>query len=540
MNFENLLTEEKIKEIVFKTLENSEIFCLIIDYEGKILYSNEGALKITDYQKNELIGKSIYSLLINASEIEKILKSEKVFKGFIQGKGKSGMNFHLYLEIFPIRENKKIVGFVYLGEKILGKEKLSKFSYAEEFDIITGLPHEKAFSTVITTHINRYNEPFVLLIVDICGFSDLSITYGIEFSEILLKKITERIKTFLPSKSFIAKTEADEFLIALFKTTKEKIATFISDFFEKFLEPFVINGKSIVVSFNIGISSFPENGKTYEELFNKAKIALERAKKKGENTFSVYEENLEKEIKNSIFLKERLANLLKGKEIILYGQPYFSTSNKEISGIEVLLRIRKNEKVESIATIIDFLENSGLILKIEDFLFEEIKKIGTKIKIPLSINLSAKSFLSSEIFSKLAELRRALNYPFICEITERLFLEREALEIIKKIKELDIKIAIDDFGTGYSSLSYIENLPIDIIKIDYSFIKRMLDEPKALAIVQTIIDLAKKLGIKTLAEGVENEEQLRILRLLMCDFVQGYYLSEPVPIEDFTKMDEGK
>jgi len=260
--------------------------------------------------------------------------------------------------------------------------------------------------------------------------------------------------------SFIAKTEADEFLIALFKTTKEKIATFISDFFEKFLEPFVINGKSIVVNLNIGISSFPEDGKTYNEVFNKAKIALAKAKKKGENTFSVYEENLEKEIKNSIFLKERLANLLKGKEIILYGQPYFSTSNKEISGIEVLLRIRKNEKVESIATIIDFLENSGLILKIEDFLFEEIKKIGTKIKIPLSINLSAKSFLSSEIFSKLAELKRALNYPFICEITERLFLEKEALEIIKKIKEFDIKIAIDDFGTGYSSLSYIENLPL--------------------------------------------------------------------------------
>jgi PAS domain S-box-containing protein len=189
MNFENLLTEEKVKEIIFKALENSDIFCLITDYEGKILYSNEGVLKITDYQKNELIGKSIYSFLINASEIEKFLKSKKVFKGFIQGKDKSKKNFHLYLEIFPIRENKKIIGFVYLGEKILGKEKLSKFSNAEEFDIITGLPHEKAFSTVITTHINRYNESFTLLIADICGFSDLSITYGIEFSEILLKKL---------------------------------------------------------------------------------------------------------------------------------------------------------------------------------------------------------------------------------------------------------------------------------------------------------------------------------------------------------------
>uniref|UniRef100_A0A7C4JQ25 EAL domain-containing protein n=1 Tax=Thermodesulfobacterium geofontis TaxID=1295609 RepID=A0A7C4JQ25_9BACT len=145
------------------------------------------------------------------------------------------------------------------------------------------------------------------------------------------------------------------------------------------------------------------------------------------------------------------------------------------------------------ATVIDFLEASGLILKVEDYLFEEVKKIGPKIKVPLSINLSAKSFVSSEIFFKLADLRKTLNYPFVCEITERLFLEKDALEIIKKIKDLDIKIAIDDFGTGYSSLSYLENLPVDIIKIDYGFIKRMLDEPKALAIVQTIIDLAKSL-----------------------------------------------
>jgi len=197
------------------------------------------------------------------------------------------------------------------------------------------------------------------------------------------------------------------------------------------------------------------------------------------------------------------------------------------------LRVKENEKIESIATIIDFLELSGLIIKVEDYLFEEIKKVGPKIKIPLSINLSPKSLLSQEVFSRLKELREALNYPFICEITERLFLEKDALRIIQKIKDLDIKIAIDDFGTGYSSFSYLENLPLDIIKIDISFTRRMLDEPKALAIVQTIIDLAKKLGIKTVAEGVENEEQFRILRLLMCDYMQGFYLSEPVPIESF-------
>lgn len=169
--------------------------------------------------------------------------------------------------------------------------------------------------------------------------------------------------------------------------------------------------------------------------------------------------------------------------MLLFAQPYYLTSNKEIAGAEVLLRIKNNGSIESIADVVDFLENSGLILKVEDYLFEEIKKFTQKIKIPLSINISAKSFTSQELFEKLSDLRKTLDYPFVCEITERLFMEKNAVEIINKIKELDIKIAIDDFGTGYSSLSYIENLPVDIVKIDISFIRRMLDEPRALAIV---------------------------------------------------------
>jgi len=191
--------------------------------------------------------------------------------------------------------------------------------------------------------------------------------------------------------------------------------------------------------------------------------------------------------------------------------------------------------VESVATIIDFLEHSGLISKVEDYLFEEIKKIGPKIDFPISINISARSFKTEGIIRKLKSLNDALSYPLLCEISERLFLEKEASEVIKKLKSIGVQIVIDDFGTGYSSLSYLESLPIDMVKVDISFVKRMLDEPKALAIVQTIIDLGKRLGMKVVAEGVENEEQFRILRLLLCDYVQGYYLSRPAPIESFIK-----
>jgi len=522
---------KKISDIVFKAVENSDVFCVVTDDKGEILYLNNGALKITGYPEEKLIGNVIYLILINASDIEEFLNTGKIFKGFIQGKKSSGETFYLYSEIYPIKENNKLKGFVYLGEKILEKEKLEKFSTGEEFDIVTGIPHEKAFSTIIATHIKRYNEPFSLMVINICGFADIALTYGQEFSETLLKEVGERIKTLLPYKSFIGKTASDAFLIVFWGSSKQETGFFITEIFEHFCKPFIIGEKSIIITVNIGISSFPEDGKTFNELLNKANIALLRAKKQGENTFSIYEEKLEREIRNSVSQKEKLAEILKERRFLLFVQPYYLASTKEVSGAEVLLRIKNNENIESIANVIDFLEASGLILKVEDYLFDEIKKIGPKIKIPLSINISAKSFVSSEIFSKLADLRKTLGYPFACEITERLFLEKNVLEIIKKIKELDIKIAIDDFGTGYSSFSYIENFPVDIIKIDIGFVRRMLDEPKALAIVQTIIDIGKRLGIKTLAEGVENKEQFRILRLLMCDYVQGYYLSKPFPIE---------
>jgi len=525
------LIQGKISEIIFKTIEGSDIFCLITDSNGKILYSNEGALKITNRSCSELTGESIYNILLNSSEIESFLNTQEIFKGYIQGKQKSGKIFYLYSEIYPIKTDGNLSHFIYIGEKLLEKEKLEEFHFGEEFDIITGLPHKKAFSTVINTHIERYHEPLTLLLIDIYSFSQISLSYGRDFAEALLKQIADRLKKITPKDSFIAKTETDEFLVILFKTSKNKIASFIMDLFAHFYEPFIVNEKSIIITLNIGISSYPQDGKNDEELLTKAIVALGKAKKEGENTFFVFEENLEKDVRNHISLKEQLAKILKERGFLLFAQPYFLTTNKEISGAEILLRISHNGNIESIANVIEFLETSGLILKVEDYLFEEIKKFVKNVRIPLSINISSKSLASPDILSKLRELREYFDYPFICEITERLFMEKSAIEKVNKIKELDIKIAIDDFGTGYSSLSYIENLPVDIIKIDISFIKRMLNEPRVLAIVQTIIDLAKKLNIKTIAEGVENEDEFRILRLLMCDYVQGYYLSKPAPIE---------
>lgn len=534
MKLQNL-TPKDISELLFQGIDNSNFLCVVTDLYGKIIFANKGASKIFHYPQEYIIGKSAFSFFSYPHNLYQILKTQKTYQGFVEGRTHEGLPFYLHVEIAPLQKDEEEVGFIYLGENVLVEKENYQCLKIATFDTLTELPHERAFSTLINTYIERYKQPFTLLIVDIYGFSNLALIYDLPFLDTLLKEVTQRLKSILPPQTFIGRKESDEFLIVLFETSKEKIGTLIMDIFECFYNPFIIDEKPILLTVNIGASSYPEDGSTFEELFSKAFSALEKAKKKGENTFSVYEKELEEEVKAFISQREKVAKLLSERKALLYGQPYFSTSNKEIGGIEILLRIKENEKVDSIATIIDFLESSGLISKVENYLFEEIKKIGPKIRIPLSINLSAKSFTSPEIFSKLHDLRKTLGYPFVCEITERLFLEKDTVKIISKIKDLDIQIALDDFGTGYSSFSHIETLPIDFIKIDISFIRRMLDEPKALAIVQTIIDLAKRLNIKTIAEGVENEEQFRILRLLMCDYVQGYYLNEPVPLESFIK-----
>lgn len=228
---------------------------------------------------------------------------------------------------------------------------------------------------------------------------------------------------------------------------------------------------------------------------------------------------------------------------MIYYQPYFETKSKQIIGAESLLRWKKGNKMISPLEFIPFLEETGLILDVEDWIKNEVARdiSARKHKIPISINISPISFKQRHFIDEIVSIIQAnLIDPslIIIEMVERTFIENLSYYkvLFNELKSHNIKLALDDFGTGYSSLSYLSELPFDYIKIDISFVKKMLFDSKAKSVVETIIYLSHNLGIKTIAEGVETQEQLSMLEKLGCDAVQGFLLSMPLPKEDFDHL----
>lgn len=359
--------------------------------------------------------------------------------------------------------------------------------------------------------------------------------YGLEVGNKLLKKIAFLLKETFKENAILGKVGGDEFGIFIYNL--EGSETFeIVKLIKIFEKPFKINSHSLKMKMNLGCSLFPLDGNNFKILYEKAYIALNEAKNKGPRSIVFYNKELETRL-NYLLNAEKLINkALKEDLFIFHYQPYFRTSNLELAGFEALVRIKEDGKIYYPGESIEYLESHPEYL----FKFEErgLKKILKQIESwekPLSFNLSAKSLENTLFISKLTDIDPEIAKNLIIEITERELIKdintaRVNLNYIKS-KNPFIKIAIDDFGTGHASFSYLKDLPVDFVKIDIFFIRDLTKGKKELNLVKGIIELCHSLGFKTIAEGVETEEQYQILKDLGCDKVQGFYFSKPLPPE---------
>lgn len=342
------------------------------------------------------------------------------------------------------------------------------------------------------------------------------------------------------SKNFIvARIGGDEFGIFLDDLDNVQL---INDFINTLninLNKFKFD--DISISYNAGVSIYPIDGKSFEELLNKAKLSLHEAKKEGENVVRIYNQDFSKRVEYYISAEKLVRRAFEENLFKFYFQPYVNSKTFKIEGFESLIRIvEKDGKIYYPNQFIDFLENSRYIIDFEKWGVSEItKKIGI-FNTKISFNLSSKGILNNELFSILSSIPKNILSKLVLEITERNILKDIELskEILFKIKMKfpEVRIAIDDFGTGYSSLIYLKELPADKLKIDMSFIKNMFNSRKDLALIQLFVDLAKKFEFETVAEGVETEEQAKILSLLGVDYLQGYLISKPIPEEEAIKL----
>ncbi len=432
---------------------------------------------------------------------------------------------------------------------ILRKEEIKYLSY---YDVLTNLPNRRYFIEKLENAIKlseEEKEKLAVLVIDIDNFKNVNTVYGEIVGDLVLKEVSRRIRSVLRGRDVLARFGNDEFAVLSFdiKSNSDvmKIITRIREILNK---PIKVEDKNLFLSVSVGVAIYPDDGRSAEEIIASAISALSEVKKKGGNGVEFFNPNMKRLSIEIINLQSNLRRAIKNKEFILYYQPIVDLKSMKVIGAEALLRWKDpKEGIIPPYKFIPVLEDTGMIIEVGEWVIEEVIKQqekweGIDIDIAVSLNVSPKQFIRSSlaelILKKIEELSGDPS-RIIVEITESSLMENISIiggdiEVLSKegVKE-GVKVEIDDFGTGYSSLAYLKKLPVYALKIDREFIKDIPEDKDDIAIVKAIIGIAKSLERRTVAEGIESEEQLEFLRYYGCDYGQGYLFSPPLPPEEF-------
>jgi len=435
-------------------------------------------------------------------------------------------------------------------------------------DPVTGLFSYNVLISKLNEHVQKSLEEHnqktleAFLLVDVYRFTYINNIYGFKTGDNVLKFVGRTIKHMLKSTDVIGRVNADVFGIILTNLyDKNDIVEFIDKIKTVFRQPFGMDGNAITVSVQIGIALIPEHGLNIEEIYTSAEIALSEAKKGPEWNYVFFNDELKAKTMRFLHYKALLEKAFNEEEFVLYYQPYFYADDLSIAGFETLTRWRsKHHGVMPPIHFIPILEETGLILKLETFIIDQVcrdlkrinnTKFATNKMVSTSINISPTSFKNEDVHKKVTKIvswhkkggkstECGLSNQINIEITESSFLENPSKMIatLEQLKTSGFRISLDDFGTGYSSFSYLKDLPIDYLKIDISFVKQITTNDKLKSITKAIIDLAHNLEMKTIAEGVETKEQFELLRSFGCDIIQGFWLAKPMPIDELIEFIE--
>jgi diguanylate cyclase (GGDEF)-like protein/PAS domain S-box-containing protein len=423
--------------------------------------------------------------------------------------------------------------------------KEEQINYLAYYDALTGLPNRDLFFDRLQRQIEvaRHEDQILaVLLLDLERFSSVNDTFGRHVGDALLRQAAERIKRGISSHDSVAHIGADVFAIMLADIKSAAHAAHVLErlLAQCFTPVFHAAGHELYAAVKAGIALFPGDGADHDMLYKNAEIALKKAQKSGE-AYLFYRREMNASVARRLTLENRLYRALERGEFTLYYQPKIHTASNRMVGMESLLRWQEPEAGLILpSSFIPILEETGMILPVGQWIMEKAladHQHWTTLGLsppPIAVNLSVvqlrhRNFVES--LKGIGDRIPAGSHVLDLEITESLLMEdvEQNISKLQAAKDMGMKIAIDDFGTGYSSLSYLTRLPVDLLKIDRSFVIDMNKSPSGLAIVSSVISLAHSLEIGVIAEGVDDEEQAKLLKLLRCDQLQGFYCSVPVP-----------
>ena len=557
-------THEKLKERFFSLFERAPV--------GIYYYNKELELQDVNthfMQMNKVTDKAVLlNLNLHGLEGDQIIQAHQdIFEG------KTGnyrgpfevldtqSNIYVNLSTVPMLDSEGEVagGITIINDitnEVTAKEEMVRNAY---YDMLTKIPNRTLLMDKLKSFLanKRDNEEYsALLFLDIDNFKKVNETYGHDVGDHLLKQVVQRMENIVGSREIFARISGNKFVILIpslhmmEKESKEMTEKYIQSIDRNFVLPLNIAGEEYHLSFTIGILLFNNRDISAFDVLKRAETAMYEAKKTARGTSRFYEASMTLTSKEELAIENDIHKAIKNNEFCMYYQPQLDIASNKIIGAEAL--VRWEHPTRGFIPPLKFIpiaEESGIIIKLEEWIFnkaiEEIKLLSESMRgFPLehiAINVSTMHFLQPHFVEKLMLLihKHKVNPEWIeLELTESGIMRNidDAVHKIKELKAFGFTFSIDDFGTGYSSLAYLKELPVDMIKIDQSFVFSMNENKGDAMIVESVVAIGKTFNFKILAEGVENKEALQHLSDIKCDYYQGNYASKPVTFDTFKDL----
>jgi diguanylate cyclase (GGDEF)-like protein/PAS domain S-box-containing protein len=555
---ESLRQRAKDLALAGTVFQSSQQGIIITDVEGKIIRVNPAYCHMTGYSQAELIGNNprmLNSGLQNAAFYHamwnSLLESGR-WRGEMKNRRKSGEYYVQWINIDAVSSDageKLYVGICSDISELVGtRERLANLAY---FDTLTGLPNRVLFQDRLRQAMiqtRREHSVMALVFVDLDNFKTVNDTLGHAIGDELLIEVAGRLKDRVRESDTVARLGGDEFAIILIDAKgAEEMVRIASQLIDALSVPYRLSGYDVAGGASLGITFFPNDAMTPEELLKNADVAMYRAKERGRNNFQFFTGDMAAGLAENMRIESGLRNAIKAGELSLHYQPQFSPDGCML-GAEALMRWHSAEMGHvPPARFIPLAEKSGIIAALGEFALRAAcdacsrwrERLGPNFRV--AVNLSAAQFKHEGLAERVAAVLHEFSLPgsaLELEITESVVMEDVARgqEILRGLKSLGCRIAIDDFGTGYSSLAYLRRFQVDVLKIDKSFVDGLGVETEDTAVAQAIISLARSLHLDVIAEGVENTVQLEHLnRLAGAEgfIAQGYLFSKPLPAAEF-------
>ena len=552
---------EKDLRMAATVFEHSTSAILITDPAGYIVQANEAFSRVSGYAVSQVLDQLPSMLTVDEQQqahlhyVLKQLHQHNTWEGEIWLKRLNGEHYPAWVGITAVFDDEGdlasyVCFFSDISERKASEQRIHRLAY---YDALTHLPNRTLFQDRLHTALQqaeRNKSWVVLMFLDLDRFKPINDSLGHAAGDRMLKDMAIRLLACVDNDDTVARMGGDEFTLLLQPRATREMAlnraiSVAEQILASLVKPFVLESREFFVTASIGIALSPQDGNELSQLMKNADTAMYHAKERGKNNFQFYQADMNASALERLELESDLRHALEQQEFILYYQPQFSGDGKRLTGVEALLRWNHPRRgLVPPGDFIPVLEELGLVVDVGDWvLAESCRQLKqwhqAKVRVPkVSVNISARQFSDGQLGTRIATILKDTGLPPAClelELTESILMREvsEALQILASLKNLGLSIAVDDFGTGYSSLNYLKQFPIDVLKIDRTFVDGLPEGEQDAQIARAIIAMAHSLNLAVIAEGVETHEQLNFLREHGCDEVQGYLFGRPMPARQF-------